>query len=111
MQWLKWFINTGEVLLKIPPQRAQAPHYTWVRGRASAAEAQQPAICMPFGLKLSHSVQHKSEYIIYTVNFSEVLSDLGIMQLIKENFTHPMSLLLLMVACECMIALFAWQYK
>ena len=40
---------------------------------------------MHFGLKLSHSVQYKSEYI-YTVNFSEVLSDLVIMLFIEENF-------------------------
>ena len=27
MQWLKWFINTGETLLEIPHPRAHAPQY------------------------------------------------------------------------------------
>ena len=49
-------------------------------------------------------MQYKSEYL-YTVNFFEVLSDLVIMLLIEKNLSHPMSLLILVAACECMITL------
>ena len=47
----------------------------------------------------------------YTVNISEVLSDLVIMVFIEENYlNHPISLLVILVAaCECVIALFVWQ--
>ena len=111
MQWLKWFINTGEGLLKIIHPVLKL-YTTWVRDGPSVAEAQLPAIFMHFGLKLLYRIQCNINQSTYTVNFSEGLSDLVIiMQLIKENFTHPMSLLILVVACECVIALFAWQYK
>ena len=85
MQWLKWFINTGEVLLKFatPCPSATLPisfsplsylsynsYKVWGlgmqsykliqhQGCTSAAEAQLPAIFMHFRLKLSHLVQYK----------------------------------------------------
>ena len=49
--------------------------------------------------------------VYYTVNFSEVFSDLVIVVFIEEKYlTHPMSLLIILVAaCECVIVLFVWQ--
>ena len=46
------------------------------------------------------------------MNFSEFRSDLVTTMSIvnvEENSTHPMSLLIMMAACECVIALFALQ--
>ena len=52
------------------------------------------------------------QYVHFSVHFSEVLFDLVIIVFIEENYlTHPLiSLLIILVAaCECVIALFVWQ--
>ena len=122
MQWLKWFVNTGEALLKIchPVPKLHITHLflsslslplislLWqlymVWGLEDAVLQASPAGIRAAPQRLRRSCQRFLCILDWNCWTSCMVSN-------EENYvTHPMSLLIILVAaCECVIASFVWH--